>query len=123
MGTWGQWEVDGGVRFVKYYERNVAPRGCGARHRVWLGGWGQCRACVSTGQLTFYRITDADATTPWAMQNKQMPLKRGDLPRYGPAESSPSMPAALRLPDDGLLPNPTARSPAGSKPQNQHVHA
>ena len=32
-------------------------------------------------------------------------------------------PAALRLPDDGLLRNPSAGSLAGGKPENQHIHA
>ena len=37
--------------------------GCGARHRIWLGSWDRCRACVSTGQPAFYRIGSADATS------------------------------------------------------------
>jgi hypothetical protein len=32
-------------------------------------------------------------------------------------------PAALRLPDDGLLRNPSAGSLAGGKPENPHIHA
>jgi len=27
------------------------------------------------------------------------------------------------LPDDGLLRNPSAGSPAGGKPENRHIHA
>jgi hypothetical protein len=55
--------IDGDVRFVKYLAGNVAVfGGCGARHRVWLGGWGRCRACFSIGWADFYPICHVRAS-------------------------------------------------------------
>ncbi len=85
--------------------------GCGARHRNWLGGWDRCRACVSTGQSAFYSIADAGAT--FTQIKRDSSFDRFSSLCHGPL----AIPAALRLPDDALLRNPSAASPAGAKPQ------
>ncbi len=44
--------------------------GYGARHRVWLGGWDRCRACLSTGRRAFYRIGHTNATAAPTMPDR-----------------------------------------------------
>ena len=81
---------------MKYFACNVAHRGCGARHRNWLGGWDRCRACVSTGHSAFYRIAATDATStsaPLLAPNATaLPIRRRD----GGASSRP--PGSLHRP-------------------------
>ena len=121
---WSPWPMgnDGDARFVTYLACSVASSQLWARHRSWLGGWSRCRARVSTGRSDFYRISAADAT-PFADAPEHAPASH-DLSRasFEADQSSPS-PAALRLPDEGLRCNPSAGSPAGSKPHNRFSHA
>ena len=90
-----------------YSACSVASSQLWARHRVWLGRWSRCRARVSTGRSDIYRIRGADATP---MHVVQRIVDRRQLPR------SRLIVRCLRLPDDGLRCNPSAGSPAGSKP-------
>jgi len=113
---WSPWPMgkDGDARFVTYFACSVASSQLWARHRSWLGGWSRCRARVSTGRSDIYRISGADATPTQALQKSS----RSRAPSLASVEADSSLPtpAALRLPDDGLRCNPSAGSPAGSKP-------
>jgi hypothetical protein len=91
----GQWGKDSKVRFVKYSAGDVARQDSGARHRNWLGGWDRCRAGFSTGDTYYDRI--------------------GLLAATARLYTLPPSPAALRLPDAGLLRKPPAGSPTGSR--------
>ena len=120
---WSPWPMgkDGDARFVTYFACSVASSQLWARHRSWLGGWSRCRARVSTGRSDIYRISGADAT-PFADAPEHAPVSHAlPLASFEAGQPSPS-PAALRLPDEGLRCNPSAGSPAGSKPQNHLSH-
>jgi len=110
---------------VKYSAGNVATveatgRGIGSGFAVGTG--------VAPAFPPAARLSTASVTRTLLPRGS---CRAADHFRFKPRESTRTaltdrwspIPAALRLPDDGLLRNPSAGSLAGGKPENRHIHA
>ena len=106
----GQWGIDADVRFVKYSASNVATVGAAGRG-IGTGlavGTGVAPAFPPAGQLS----TASVALAPSSVGAGSLQPACAGTP-FGNEPCHP--PAALRLPDAGLLCNPATGSPAGGK--------
>ena len=101
--------VDGDVRFVKYYAGNVAAvgaagRGIGSDLAVWTG-------VAPAFPPASWLSTPSPMLALPSRRPSELFVRQLQLALTRPSgDSSHPIPAALRLPDDGLLCNPSARS-------------
>lgn len=99
--------LDGDARFVKYFACNVARLGAGRGIGTDLAVWtGVAPAFPPASGLS----TPSPALALPSRRPSGLFVRSLQLTLHGP----PATPAALRLPDDGSLRNPSAPSPAGA---------